>query len=223
MTVLKYNHSSLLLIRVSQLGLPLLFVVSMVPWVRITLLRQHGERLKCFFTEVTNPAGFQWGWAHVPLCPPPSYDTDFCMGFSSFLEQEWGSLTHPPTLGTSHVLLSTSSRKQSCFYYAWKKVIPTLRRIVWGSFKSVQCHGCKKEPRLAAQMKRMVPTQLSPKYIFYPAGWQRHLQPSHRNTFLQTPHPEAYFDFFFLWKPNQTKPSSNLSGQRVRKWESNFN
>lgn len=40
MTVLKYNHNSLLLIRASRLVPPLLFVVSMVPWVCITLPRQ---------------------------------------------------------------------------------------------------------------------------------------------------------------------------------------
>lgn len=40
MTALKYNHNSLLLIRASHLVLLLLFVVSIAPWVHITLPRQ---------------------------------------------------------------------------------------------------------------------------------------------------------------------------------------
>lgn len=64
MTVLKYNHNSLLLIRASHLVPPLLFVVSMVPWVQITLPRQtqreaqkllHWDNKSCWISARSSP------------------------------------------------------------------------------------------------------------------------------------------------------------------------
>lgn len=148
MTALKYNHNSLLLIRASHLVPPLLFVVSMVPWVRITLPRQTRRKAQMFLHWSNKPC---WISARLsPRAPSPSsqlqhgFPYGFGFFFLVFSEQEWGSLIHSSALGTSHVLLSTSSGKRSHFYYVGKQAIPILRRTVWGSFKLVQCHGCQK-------------------------------------------------------------------------------
>lgn len=127
MTVLKYNHNSLLLIRASHLVLPLLFVVSMVPWVHITLPRQtwrEAQKLlhwdnKSFWISARSSPGTPLPSSRFQQCFPYGFDFSFLL---------FGGVRFPYTL--SHTGNLSISRKSSHFYNIWKKVIRILRRIV---------------------------------------------------------------------------------------------
>jgi len=181
MTVLRYNHNSLLLIRASHLVPPLLFVVSMVPWVCITLPRQtrrkaltllHQSNKSCWISARSSPRA---------LLPSSRLQYAFLHGvlFFSFLEQEWGSLTHSPSLGTSCGLLSTSRGKRSHFYYVWKK-----GDLFGVHLNQLSAMDVKKGPGEHVRLSRWSPSSClqSPPSTWTapsdPAGWQSCLQPA---------------------------------------------
>lgn len=173
MTVLKYNHNSMLLVRASHLVPLLLFVVSTVPWVRVALPRQAQRKAQTLL---------HWGnkhcWASArssARAPSPASNTAFRPGFFSF--PFWSRSGVPLHIHPHRELLMFSyplpAENIPIFIMSAKNLFAPQGELFGVHLNQCSAMDTKKGPRWAPQIKRSEPIQLPPKYIFYTDGTQQ--------------------------------------------------